>query len=167
MIVLTGQEPKIIITSGGAQEKVAAFVKYLKEENLLPQSSGAIADVAGADRVLCVGLGLKKKEDLAMMDGLADALHAALGCSRPFAEEKRWMPMGRFVGISGQKFKGGFYLGIGVSGQIQHLAGIREGKVITAINIDPQAPIFENVDYGIVGDMYEIVPLLSAALQKA
>ncbi|MBP2667707.1 MAG: bcd3 [Firmicutes bacterium] len=89
---------------------------------------------------------------------------AALGCSRPIAEEKEWLPLDHYVGISGQKAKGDFYLAIGISGQIQHLAGIQGSRIIAAINSDKDAPIFAHADYGIVGDLYEIVPLLSQQL---
>jgi len=97
---------------------------------------------------------------------LAAAMGAEVGCSRPVAEEKGWLPLDHFVGISGQKFKGSLYFAIGISGQVQHLGGIRDAKTIVAINNDADAPIFENADYGIVGDLYEIVPILTKALKK-
>jgi electron transfer flavoprotein alpha subunit len=155
---------KILLNSGSAQEKVNKFVQHLKEEGLLSSGAAEIPELAAAERVVCAGMGLKQKEDLGIMEKLAQALGAALGCSRPVAEERRWLPMGRFVGISGQKFSGQLYLGAGVSGQVQHLAGIQNAKIITAINQDEKAPIFELADYGIVGDMYEIIPLLLKAL---
>jgi electron transfer flavoprotein alpha subunit len=156
----------VIIKEGSNQERVAQFVNYLKAENALsgknaPQD-GKIAD---ADKVCSIGRGLAAKEDLPVIEELAEALGAAVGCTRPFAEERQWLPLDRFIGISGQKFKGSFYLGIGISGSVQHLAGIRDARIIAAINSDEKAPIFAHADYGIVGDLYEIVPLLRQALK--
>jgi alkylation response protein AidB-like acyl-CoA dehydrogenase len=165
-----GQKPgrrRIIINSGSPRERVDKFVGHLREEGLLAPGGEAVPELAAAPRVVCAGMGLTQKEDLAVMGDLAQALGAALGCSRPVAEERKWLPMGRFVGISGQKFSGQFYLGVGVSGQVQHIAGIQNAKLITAINRDEKAPLFEQSDYGIVGDLYEIVPLLLAALKEA
>jgi len=161
-----GGRKKVIIRDGSAQEKVDAFVRHVKESGVLAKAAGNHDDVSTASRLVCVGMGLKEQGDLAMMEHLAAELEAAFGCSRPVAEERRWMPMGAFVGLSGKKFKGGLYLGLGISGQIQHMAGLKESGVITAVNIDPAAPIFEGCDYGIVGDMYEIVPLLAKALKS-
>lgn len=159
---------KILLKDGSAKDRVDAFVKYLKEEGILNKDDkGEIKEISETDRLVCVGMGLYEKEDLQMIGKLAAVLQAPVGCSRPVAEERRWLPMGHFVGISGQKFAGKFYLGVGISGAIQHIAGIRESKIITAINIDANSPIFENVDYGIVGDMYEIIPLLTTALKES
>ncbi len=161
-----GGRKGVIIKDGSPAEKVAAFIDYLKKENLLAKSAVPGGSLAAADRVCGVGIGLSAQGDLAIIESLADALGAAIGCSRPFAEERKWLPMDKFIGISGQKLKGSLYLAVGISGQIQHLAGIKEAKTVAAINSDPEAPIFANADYGIVGDLYEIVPLLTAALKK-
>ena len=129
------------------------------------KGSGTPGSIAAADKVCSVGRGLSSKEDLRLIQDLAAAMGAEVGSSRPVAEEKGWVPLDHFVGISGQKFKGSLYFAIGISGQIQHLRGIYDAKTIVAINQDPDAPILQNADYGIVGDLYEIVPLLTKALR--
>jgi electron transfer flavoprotein alpha subunit len=159
----------IIIKEGSTEEKIAAFIKYLKSENVISEGKpighqgGNIGD---ADKVCSVGRGLAAQEDLTIIQELAAAMGAEVGCSRPIAEEKQWLPLERFVGISGQEFKGSLYLAIGISGQVQHLAGIHDAKIIAAINSDEKAPIFSYADYGIVGDLYDIVPRLTQILKK-
>ncbi|MDF2873756.1 MAG: fixB [Sporomusa sp.] len=124
------------------------------------------ADIAAADRVVCVGRGLNKKEDLALVEALAAAVGAEIGCTRGISEDYHWLPNDRYIGISGQKVKPELYIGMGISGQVQHVVGVRDSKVIVAIDTNEKAPIFEAADYGIVGDLYEVVPLLTKALQK-
>lgn len=166
---ITGNRKRVIIKEGTAEEKVHKFLSYLDSENMKIESNSAVHlgdNIGEADRVCSIGLGLASKDDLPIIQELAQSMGAQLGCSRPFAEEREWLPLNRFVGISGQKFKGAFYMAIGISGQIQHLGGIRDAKIITAINIDENAPIFSNADYGIVGDLYEIVPVLNRILKE-
>ncbi len=98
------------------------------------------------------------------VEALAKAAGAAIGSSRPVAETLKYLPLNRYVGMSGQKFKGNLYIACGISGAIQHLKGIKDASCIVAINKDPNAKIFKNCDYGIVGDVMEILPLLTAAL---
>lgn len=163
---LTGNRKKIIIKEGSAEEKVSEFIRYIKNENIkIEPGSTADGSIGSADIVCSVGRGLASKEDLPIIQKLAETMGAEVGCSRPIAEQKKWMPLDRFVGISGQKFKGSLYVAIGISGQIQHLGGIGNAGIIAAINIDEKAPIFAQADYGIVGDLYEIVPLLTKALK--
>jgi alkylation response protein AidB-like acyl-CoA dehydrogenase len=166
---ITGNRKKIIIKEGSTEEKINTFLKYLKNENLQIQNSSINTldgNIGDADKVCSIGRGLASKEDLPIIQSLSQVIGAQLGCSRPIAEENQWMSLDRYVGVSGQKFKGSFYMAIGISGQIQHLIGIRDAKIITAINIDEKAPIFSQADYGIVGDLYEIVPLLSKILKN-
>ena len=122
-------------------------------------------DISEAEVVVCAGRGVKKKEDLAMLEELAKLLNGAVGVSRPLSADLKWMP--NWVGMSGIAVKPKLYIGVGVSGQIQHVAGIRDSKIIVAINNDPKAPIFENADYGIVGDLYEVVPKLIEKLKQS
>jgi electron transfer flavoprotein alpha subunit len=122
-------------------------------------------DLSGADKVVCVGLGLEKAEDIEMAKALAAALGAEIGCTRGIAEERHWLPVEQYIGISGAVIKPQLYLSMGVSGQVQHVFGVRDAKFIVAIDSNEKAPIFRSADYGIVGDMYEIVPLLTAALK--
>jgi len=100
------------------------------------------------------------------IDGRLAVLKAELACTRGIAEDEHWLPIERYIGISGQTVKPELYLAVGLSGQVQHMVGCRESKVIVAINKDEQAPIFEAADYGIVGDLYTVLPLLTAALKN-
>ncbi|TGE35352.1 electron transfer flavoprotein subunit alpha/FixB family protein [Desulfosporosinus fructosivorans] len=124
-------------------------------------------DLSNATRVVSVGQGLKQQEDLALIRQLADAMGAALACSRGVAEERRWLPVEKYVGISGNILSPSVYLACGISGQIQHIYGVRDAKIIVGINNNEQAPIFAASDYGIVGDLYEVVPALIAELQRS
>ncbi len=130
-----------------------------------PRSREAV-DITEAKIVVCIGRGFEKKEDVKLARDLADVLGGEVGCSRPIAEELRWLPEDVYLGISGKKVKPDLYVGVGVSGQIQHITGIRDSKVIFAINRDENAPIFEAADYGIVGDLYKVVPMLIEELKK-
>ena len=123
-------------------------------------------DLSAAQVVVCVGRGLKKKEDLPFVQELAKALNGQIGCTRPLSQDLNWFQPGLWIGLSGVKIKPKLYLCIGVSGQIQHVAGITDSKVIVAINSNPKAPIFECCDYGIVGDMYKVVPELTKRIKK-
>ena len=117
------------------------------------------------DIIVSVGRGLRKKEDLVLVESLAKALGGVVGCSRSVAADLKWLAEEHWVGLSGHKVKPKLYIAIGISGQIQHIAGIRDAKTIIAINNDPNAPIFKACDYGIVGDLYEIVPRLTEILK--
>jgi electron transfer flavoprotein alpha subunit len=123
-------------------------------------------DISKAERVIGVGRGIDKKEDLLMIDKLADRLQAAIGCTRPIAEDEKWYSVERYIGISGQIIKGSLYIAVGISGQIQHVAGVRDVKTIVAINKDENAPVFDVADYGIVGDYNEVIPALLTAIEK-
>ena len=101
-----------------------------------------------------------------MVEKFAEAVGGVIGCSRPIAEDLGWLPEEQYIGLSGQKVNPKLYFACGISGQIQHLTGIRNSKVIVSINNDPKAPIFEFSDYGIVGDMYEILPTLTDAVKQ-
>jgi len=118
------------------------------------------ANLAVAKRIVDVGRGLAAKEDLDMCYKLAAVLGAEVGCSRPVAENNKWMPKANYMGITGVQVKPDLCLVLGVSGQVQHIAGINKSKVIVAINKDKEAPIFKNADFGLAGDMYKIVPAL-------
>jgi len=128
--------------------------------------AGTGVDIAGVTKLVAVGRGFGKQEDLKLAQDLAAALNAEVACSRPVAEDEHWLPIERYVGISGHTVKPELYLAVGISGQVQHMVGARESKVIAAINNDEHAPIFEAADYGIVGDLYEVLPLLTAAITK-
>lgn len=125
------------------------------------------ANLTEARVVVCVGRGLENEADLQMTRELAALLGAEIGCTRPISEELHWLPEDTCIGLSGIKVKPEVYIGLGVSGQIQHLTGITDSKVICAVNSDENAPIFEVSNYGIVGDIYKVVPQLIAELKKA
>jgi len=122
-------------------------------------------DLGVAPRVVGIGRGLKTKDDLGLIEALAGAAKAEIGCSRPLAEGLNWMSKDRYVGISGQHIAPALYFAIGISGQLQHMAGVRDAVTIVAINSDPKAPVFNEADYGLVGDLYRIVPAITDALK--
>lgn len=134
----------------------------LRERKPKPPAS---VNLAAAKKVICPGRGVQKQEDLQMMFELAQVLGAEVGATRPLCEGLDWLPRERYIGVSGAFIKPDLYLGIGVSGQVQHTVGITESRVVAAINKDEEAPIFQQADYGIVGDLYQIVPALIRALQ--
>ena len=117
-------------------------------------------NIASAKRVISVGRGIGAQENLAMIEALARKLDAAVGCSRPIAEEMRWLPREVYVGVSGVMIKPDLYIAVGISGQVQHLVGCNQAGILIGINKDKNAPIFRYVDYGIVGDCTKIIPRL-------
>jgi len=123
-------------------------------------------DLSSAQRIVAVGRGIKDAEHLQLVEELAAALGAELAASRPICDNG-WMPMERQVGSSGQTVAPKLYLAVGISGAIQHLVGMKASQCIVAINKDAAAPIFEVADYGIVGDLFEVVPALTEALKAA
>lgn len=123
-------------------------------------------DIAKARRVVSVGRGFSRQEDLSLAKSLASAIDAELACSRPIAEGEQWMERERYVGVSGAMVKADVYIAVGISGQIQHMVGARDCKTIVAINKDKNAAIFNFADYGIVGDLYKVLPALTKALKN-
>ena len=122
-------------------------------------------DLGAAARVVGIGRGLKAQGDLAMIEALAVASKAEVGCSRPVAEGLNWLGKDRYIGVSGQHIAPELYFAIGISGQLQHMVGVRGAKTIVAINSDPNALVFKDADYGLVGDLYRLVPALTEALK--
>ncbi len=123
-------------------------------------------DLTAAELIVSVGRGIKEKENIPLVEELAKTLGAELAASRPIIDNG-WLPMERQVGSSGQTVSPKVYLAVGISGAIQHLVGMKGAKCIVAINKDANAPIFEVADYGIVGDLFEVVPALIEEIKKA
>jgi electron transfer flavoprotein alpha subunit len=122
-------------------------------------------DLSTAHRVIGVGRGLKAREDLAMIEEFAHAVQAEIACSRPVAEGLNWMGKDRYIGSSGARIAPQLYVAIGISGQLQHMVGVTGADTIVAINSDPNAAVFSQTDYGLVGDLYQLVPAITAALK--
>ena len=129
------------------------------------QEAKQAVDLSQAARIVAVGRGIKSKEHLPVAESLATALGAELAASRPICDSG-WLPMERQIGSSGQTVAPKLYVALGISGAIQHLVGMKGSRTIVAINKDADAPIFEVADYGIVGDLFELVPALVAELEK-
>jgi electron transfer flavoprotein alpha subunit len=130
------------------------------------RESARAVDLTAAELIVSVGRGIKEKENIHVVEELAKALGAELAASRPICDAG-WLPMERQVGSSGQTVAPKVYIAIGISGAIQHLVGMKGAKTIVAINKDANAPIFEVADYGIVGDLFEVVPALVEEVRKA
>lgn len=163
----TGYRKKQIFAEGTPEEQVHALVEALVSDGY-DFTVGIDPDtpISKADRVVSAGKGIGEKKNMELIRALALQAGAAIGSSRPVAETLKYLPLNRYVGMSGQKFNGNLYIACGISGAGQHLKGIRDATTIVAINIDPNARIFKNADYGIVGDVNVILPLLTKALDN-
>jgi electron transfer flavoprotein alpha subunit len=127
----------------------------------------ANVDLKAAKIIVSAGRGVKKKEDLKMIENLAKALGGSMGCSRPLSSDLGWLPEEYHIGLTGVNVKPDLYIAVGISGQLQHVAGIKDSRIIAAINTDKEAPIFQAADYGIVGDLYQVVPALDKIISKS
>ena len=156
------------IEAGEGTAEVVAFnakvgTPKVKVTNVI-KASGEVP-LTEAEVVVSAGRGLKGPENWGMVEELAKVLHAATACSRPVADA-HWRPHNEHVGQTGIAIAPNLYIAIGISGAIQHLAGVNRSKVIVVINKDPEAPFFKAADYGIVGDAFEIIPQFTAAIKK-
>ena len=161
----TGIRKKMILKDGTIEERVDKLVECLKADGY-DFSVGIDIDtpISEAERVVSAGKGIGSKENMKLIEELAKQAGAAIGSSRPVAETLKYVPLNRYVGMSGQKFRGNLYIACGISGAIQHLKGIKEASTIVAINNNANAKIFKNADYGIVGNLEEVLPALAKAL---
>ena len=179
--VVTNGEPRFVsmqagafrsAEASGAAASVEAFPVQLeaakirsKPEEPFREAQRSV-DLSAAELIVSVGRGIKEKDNLHVVEELAAALGAELAASRPICDNG-WLPMERQVGSSGQTVTPKVYFAVGISGAIQHLVGMKGSKMVVAINKDENAPIFETADYGIVGDLFEVVPALVEAIKKA
>src|SRR5262249_10155396 len=129
------------------------------------QEAQRTVDLGSAERIVSVGRGIKGPENLTMVEQLAAALGAQIAASRPVGDSG-WLPIERQVGSSGQTVAPKLYLALGISGAIQHVVGMKGSRTVVAVNKDAAASIFEIADYGIVGDLFEVVPALTEAIQS-
>jgi electron transfer flavoprotein alpha subunit len=172
---LTGDGPHFVSIQAGAWRADAASARV---ETFSPTSvtsrqvaeppfreAARAVDLTAADIIVSVGRGIKEKENILVVEALAQALGAELAASRPICDAG-WLPMDRQVGSSGQTVSPKVYIAVGISGAIQHLVGMKGAKTVVAINKDPDAPIFEVAHYGIVGDLFEVVPALVEEIKK-
>lgn len=150
-----------IITKKIEGEKSAS--KIVKVQEMKTEGT----NVEDAKIIVSCGRGFKDKSDIKLVEELADVLQGkTVGCSRPIAADLKWLSEEHWIGLSGRKVKPKLYIAAGISGQIQHIAGMRDSGIIVAINKDPEALIFKSADYGIVGDLYEVLPKLTAAIKE-
>ena len=168
-IGITGMRKRIFPDGDTMKEKVHKVIqqlveverfKFYKDVDINSLMAMAPIGVSG-------GRGVKDKETWHLIEDLAKAAGASIGSSRPAAETLKYVPVQRYVGMSGQKFKGNLYFAIGISGAIQHLAGMQDSEYIIAVNKNPDAPIFGVADYGIAGDLFKVLPMLTEAVKAA
>jgi len=170
---LVGEGPHFVSIQAGAWRPIEAPVEVFTPEVTTSRQiaeppfreSARAVDLTAADIIVSVGRGIKEKENIPVVEALAQALGAELAASRPICDAG-WLPMERQVGSSGQTVAPKVYIAVGISGAIQHLVGMKGAKTIVAINKDRDAPIFEVADYGVVGDLFEVVPALVEEIKK-
>jgi electron transfer flavoprotein alpha subunit len=152
--------------SGAPVETMEVEVGEIRMSSEAPfQQVKQAVDLTKAEVIVAVGRGIKSKDNLALAEKLAEALGGDLAASRPICDAE-WLPIDRQIGSSGQTVAPKLYIAIGISGAIQHLVGMKNSGTIVAINKDPEAPIFDIADYGIVGDLFEVVPVLTEEIKK-
>lgn len=134
------------------------FIEYI-------EAAVGDVDITKADVVVGVGRGIKEKDNLAMVDGFAETIGGVLACTRPIVDAE-WLPKDRQIGSSGKTVKPKLYIALGISGAFQHVAGIKGSDTIIAINKDPDAPIFNEADYGIVDDLFKVLPVLTQKITE-
>ncbi|MDR1070452.1 MAG: FAD-binding protein [Gracilibacteraceae bacterium] len=145
------------------EDKFAAALRLAPgADDGAPEESGLRA----AARVIGVGLGVRKRERLAWAESLAAALDAVLACSLPVSDDLEWFGESRVIGISSNRIAPQLYLALGISGQPQHMSGVRDARIVAAVNNDPEAPVFNRCHYGIEGDLAEILPALIDAVNE-
>ncbi len=166
VISLAGNEiPPETTGSDVAVESLSVDVPAPRVKVLATERQAGTVPLPEAELVVSAGRGMKGPENWGIIEELADVMNATTACSRPVADTG-WRPHHEHVGQTGVAIKPNLYLAIGISGAIQHLAGVNQSKVIVVINKDPEAPFFKAADYGVVGDLFEVVPRLTEAMKK-
>ena len=152
--------------SGTSIEEMPVDVGDVRMKPEAPfQEAKQAVDLSKADIIVAVGRGIKSKDNIALAEKLAEVLGGDLAASRPICDAE-WLPIDRQIGSSGQTVAPKLYIALGISGAIQHLVGMKNSHTIVAINKDPEAPIFDVADYGIVGDLFEALPVLTEEIRK-
>jgi electron transfer flavoprotein alpha subunit len=178
-VVSDGERPTFVTFQSGAFRgdqavkrsgaKVETLQVEIGEVRMKPeapfQEVKQAVDLSKAEIIVAVGRGIKSKENIALAEKLAKVLGADLAASRPICDAE-WLPIDRQIGSSGQTVAPKLYIALGISGAIQHLVGMKNSQTIVAINKDPEAPIFDIADYGIVGDLFEALPVLTEEIKK-
>jgi electron transfer flavoprotein alpha subunit len=153
------------VTSTEQFETRAGTVEKVRHIETRAKSKNAV-DLKSATVIVSAGRGFKRKEDLVLVEELANAVGGTVGASRPLSSDLGWLGEERHIGLTGINVRPNLYIAVGISGQLQHVAGIKDSRLIVAINKDKQAPIFQVADYGIVGDLYQVVPALLKAIDS-
>jgi electron transfer flavoprotein alpha subunit len=146
-------------------EAAQAGVPRITPHEVFQEAKQAV-DLSQAETIVAIGRGIKEQKNVALAEDLARALGGEVAASRPICDNG-WLPLERQIGSSGQTVAPKLYIALGISGAIQHIVGMKGARTIVAINKDVEAPIFEIADYGIVGDLFEVVPALTAEIKKA
>jgi electron transfer flavoprotein alpha subunit len=158
---------KVSTSHGSIQElQVELPAPRIKTVSVNPRSHSQV-DISKAEVIISAGRGVKKMEDLQLLEKLAKLLGGVLAGSRPLTGDVDWLPVDRRIGLSGQTVKPNLYIACGISGQIEHIVGMKGARTVVAINNDAKAPIHGEADYSVIGDLYEVVPALIQACEKA
>lgn len=174
-VSVTGPAVVVLDAGSGVEAGAGHTAVPVSEEVVSPSTSMTVveqrpsgtsqAQLGKARRIVSVGRGVKAHDDLALIENLATALDADISCSRPLAEGVGWFSHDRYIGVTGQNVAPDLYLAIGISGQLQHVVGARDASTVVVVNTDDKCPYFSEADYCVVGDLYQVVPALTEALQ--
>lgn len=157
---------KVTETNGSVSEIAVEVPPPRLQTVSVNQRSRSQVDITKAEVIVCAGRGVKKMEDLQLLAQLAKLLGGALAGSRPLTGDVDWMPVDRRIGLSGQTVKPNLYIAVGISGQIEHIVGMKGARTVVAINSDAGAPIHGEADFSVIGDLYKVVPALIEACEK-